>query len=146
LPITPRTGSLSWPDSVEPSLFVARRSALWACLVIVPMAALIAIPTAAILAKVGASLLIVFFVYYGLVVLRMRVAISPDRVAIRRLFRWKHYEPGDRLEVRNVPQIFAERERELVVRSARSSSRIPLGLFPIELRAHIVNVITKPEQ
>lgn len=82
----------------------------------------------------------------GILVLRERVIVSIDGIAVRRIVRWKYYKPGDRVEVKRMPQVFFERPDDvLVIRSATSSSRITLNMFPEDLAARIVKVIHEPD-
>lgn len=130
---------------MEPSVFAPRKSNLWSVLGVIPIAIALALPLPGWIKAIG-FLLVVAGLAYGLLVLTERVIISSDGVAVRRTFWWKHYQPGDRVEVKRMPQVLFERPDDvLVIRSATSSSRITLNMFPEELRTRIEQVLTPPE-
>lgn len=136
---------MNWPSDVEPSVFTPRKSNLWVVLGVVPMSIAIALPLPDWIKAIG-FLLVLAGLASGILVLRERVIVSIDGIAVRRIVRWKYYKPGDRVEVKRMPQVFFERPDDvLVIRSATSSSRITLNMFPEDLAARIVKVIHEPD-
>lgn len=104
------------------------------CWLILPALGVAVLPDMAPAARLLGWLMFALGIWYLFYVLRSRVVISEEGVDVRRMWKWKRFRRGDEVTLRTTPLLIGRRHAELVLQSAKQSSRISLDLFPDDVR------------